>query len=109
MRYDASNPDGVSAPNALPRAPKPEEEKEEQEKAKRLSKVAPRKLPTGTCRATNQGLQGHEDVQKVWNNWCDENCVPELWGALGGGSCTSGTETGAVGCMCKVGVSRPQP
>ena len=71
MRYDASDPDRVSAPNSLPRAPKPEEEKEEQEKAKRLSKVAPRKLPVGTCRATNQGLQGHDDVQKVWNNWCD--------------------------------------
>jgi hypothetical protein len=105
MRFDASDPEGLGAPNSLPRAAKPDEQEEEAaEKAKRLSIAAPRKLPTGTCRATNKGLEGHVDVQKVWNNWCDENCVPELWGALGGGSCSSGTETGAVGCLCKAGV-----
>ena len=108
MRFDASDPDH-DAPGHLheaapiPRAPKAEEQ-EEEATAKRLSAVPARKLPTGTCRATNKGLAGHADVQKVWNNWCDENCVPELWGALGGGSCSSGTETGAVGCLCKAGV-----
>ena len=108
MRFDASDPDHdtpghlhEAAP--IPRAPKADEQ-EEEAIAKRLSAVAPRKLPTGTCRATNKGLEGHVDTQKVWNNWCDENCVPELWGALGGGSCSSGTETGAVGCLCKAGV-----
>jgi hypothetical protein len=107
MRFDASEdnliPGHVHEAAPIPRAPKSPHD-EEAETAKRLSAVPARTMPAGTCRATNKGLVGHADVQKVWNNWCDENCVPELWGALGGGSCTSGTETGAVGCLCKAGV-----
>ena len=108
MRFDASDPDRdtpghITESAPLPRAPKADDQ-EEEAIAKRLSAVPARKLPSGTCRATNKGLEGHSDVQTVWNNWCDENCIPELWGALGGGSCTSGTETGAVGCLCKSGV-----
>merc|ERR1719272_1224967 len=100
---DHDTPGHLHEAAPIPRAPKADEQDEEAI-AKRLSAVAPRKLPTGTCRATNKGLEGHVDTQKVWNNWCDENCVPELWGALGGGSCSSGTETVAVGCLCKAGV-----
>ena len=40
-----------------------------------------------------------------WNSWCDVNCVPSKWGAVGEGGCRDGSETGVVGCVCKPDVT----
>lgn len=61
-------------------------------------------LPAGTCGATNPDLKNDDQAQRHWNNWCDENCVPSKWGAVGMGGCRDGSETGVVGCVCKQGV-----
>merc|ERR1719453_2410576 len=88
-------------------APKPEEEKiptDEEREAKHDHPPDGKKLPTGTCEATNPDLKGKRAAQLLWNNWCDEVCVDSKWGGLGAGACVDATGTGAVGCVCKQGV-----
>jgi hypothetical protein len=63
-----------------------------------------KKLPTGTCKATNPDLKGKDAAQLLWNNWCDEVCVESDYGGLGTDACVDATGTGAVGCICKQGV-----
>ena len=63
-----------------------------------------KKLPTGTCKATNPDLKGKDAAQLLWNNWCDEVCVESDYGGLGADACVDATGTGAVGCVCKQGV-----
>ena len=60
-----------------------------------------KRLPPGTCTATNAKLKGDKEAQKQWDRWCDENCIAERWGGLGEGKCRGGVETGVVGCVCK--------
>ena len=64
--------------------------------------VKSKKLPSGTCRATNPELKtrGDAKAQQHWNDWCDENCVAEKWGGIGAGACKDGSMTGTVGCVC---------
>ena len=63
-----------------------------------------KKLPTGTCKATNPELKEKPESQLLWNNWCDEVCVESDYGGLGADACVDGSGTGAVGCTCKQGV-----
>ena len=64
-----------------------------------------KRLPPGTCKATNDKLKGDKEAQKQWDRWCDENCIAERWGGLGEGKCRGGVETGVVGCVCKQGIA----
>ncbi len=63
-----------------------------------------KRLPPGTCKATNEKLKGDKEAQKQWDRWCDENCIAERWGGLGEDKCRGGVETGVVGCVCEQGV-----
>ena len=58
-----------------------EEEKQAREEAA-AEAVQSKKLPAGTCKATNPELKARGDAkaQQHWDNWCDENCVSEKWG-----------------------------
>ena len=64
-----------------------------------------KKLPTGTCEATNPDLKGRKAAQLQWNNWCDEVCIDPMWGGVGAHVCVNATGTGAVGCVCTQGVA----
>merc|ERR1719472_400857 len=55
-----------------------------------------KKLPTGTCKATNPELKEKPESQLLWNNWCDEVCVESDYGGLGADACVDGSPTGAV-------------
>ena len=63
------------------------------------------RLPSGTCRANNPALRADGKAMQHWNSWCDVNCVPSKWGAVGEGGCRDGSETGVVGCVCKPDVT----
>ena len=78
-----------------------EEEKQAREEAAEEA-VQSKKLPAGTCKATNPELKARGDAkaQQHWDNWCDENCVSEKWGGIGAGACVDGSMTGTVGCVC---------
>ena len=62
-----------------------------------------KRLPKGTCKATNPELKkkGDATAQDHWNTWCDENCIPEKWGGIGENACKDGSMTGTVMCVCK--------
>ena len=66
-----------------------------------------KRLPKGTCKATNPELKkkGDATAQDHWNTWCDENCIPEKWGGIGENACKDGSMTGTVMCVCKQGVT----
>ena len=132
LKMDVSDRDSHGEPlrerAPIPRAPT-EQEKEaaaaswgggwsaQAEAAGKRLEAAQRKLPPGSCVAEGAAARDQRHSQTdpagltdaeapdaaAWNAWCDENCVPEKWGALGGGSCNSGVETGAVGCVCQAG------
>lgn len=55
-------------------------------------------LAAGT-NATDVWSKAH--TAHPWNEWCDKHCIPERWGGLGPTACIDGTDTGAVGCVCK--------
>ena len=63
------------------------------------------RLPAGTCKSNNPSLRSDPTAERYWHNWCDVNCLPSRWGAVGEGGCRDGSETGVVGCVCKQGVT----
>merc|ERR1740117_2798709 len=62
------------------------------------------RLPAGTCKSNNPSLRSDPTAERYWHNWCDVNCLPSRWGAVGEGGCRDGSETGVVGCVCKQNV-----
>ena len=85
-------------------APEPEIMSDQEREATHNHPPDGKKLPTGTCKATNPDLKGKKAAQLLWNNWCDEVCVESDYGGLGADACVDATGTGAVGCVCKQGV-----
>ena len=113
-RLQTINPDDEDAPvmvvgedGELEQYQESDYEKDEDENRKNAPVAEVSELTEPMARTPGTCHTKKKDDDEEWIEWCDKNCIPTNFGGLGKTACHKGTDTGAVGCVCKTFHGQP--